>query len=157
MKQLRIVLVVLAVAALWFWQSQTPTRDAPAPATRSDVPAPPSLPEPEAAPSGRSTPAQRTPSSASRILPAFLPHEAHQTLALIAGGGPFPHRQDGNVFQNRERRLPAQAHGYYREYTVRTPGERHRGARRIVTGGDPPREYWYSDDHYDSFRRFEVP
>jgi guanyl-specific ribonuclease Sa len=90
-------------------------------------------------------------------LPAFLPPEAHHTLALIARGGPFPHRQDGSVFQNRERRLPQQPRGHYREYTVRTPGERTRGARRIVTGGDPPSEFWYTDDHYRSFRRFEVP
>jgi guanyl-specific ribonuclease Sa len=89
-------------------------------------------------------------------LPAFLPPEAHDTLALIARGGPFPHRQDGSVFQNRERRLPQQPRGHYREYTVRTPGERTRGARRIVTGGDPPSEFWYTHDHYRSFRRFEV-
>lgn len=90
-------------------------------------------------------------------LPAFLPAEAHDTLALIARDGPFPHRQDGSVFQNRERLLPARPRGHYREYTVRTPGERTRGARRIVTGGDPPSEFWYTDDHYRSFRRFEVP
>jgi ribonuclease T1 len=89
-------------------------------------------------------------------LPAFLPPEAQATLALIASDGPFPHRQDGSVFQNRERRLPPQPRGYYREYTVRTPGEHDRGARRIVTGGDPPREYWYSADHYRSFRRFDT-
>ncbi len=153
MKQLRVALVLLALVALWYWQTQAPTRDAPArtpaPVTRSDLPAPqplPPLPKRDSSPSARG----------SRELPAFLPPEAHQTLALIADGGPFFHRQDGNVFQNRERRLPSQARGYYREYTVRTPGERDRGARRIVTGGDPPREYWYSNDHYERFRRFEV-
>lgn len=82
-----------------------------------------------------------------------LPPEAHATLRLIATGGPFPHRQDGSVFQNRENRLPRQPRGYYHEYTVRTPGSRDRGARRIVTGGEPPREYFYTDDHYRSFRR----
>ena len=82
-----------------------------------------------------------------------LPVEARDTLTLIARGGPFEHRQDGSVFQNRERQLPPQPRGYYREYTVETPGSDDRGARRIVTGGTPPSEYWYSDDHYRSFRR----
>ncbi len=88
--------------------------------------------------------------------PAFLPDQAHPVLDAIARGGPFPHRQDGGVFQNRERLLPSQARGYYREYTVATPGADDRGARRIVTGGDPPVEYFYTDDHYRSFRTFEV-
>ena len=87
--------------------------------------------------------------------PAFLPPEAHDTLRRIEAGGPFEHRQDGGTFQNRERLLPSQARGYYREYTVETPGSRDRGARRIVAGGDPPVEYFYTDDHYRSFRRFE--
>ena len=86
--------------------------------------------------------------------PAFLPAEAQHTLRRIESGGPFEYRQDGAVFQNRERRLPHQAHGYYREYTVDTPGAGDRGARRIVSGGDPPVEYFYTDDHYRSFRRF---
>lgn len=88
--------------------------------------------------------------------PAFLPDQAHPVLDAIARGGPFPHRQDGGVFQNRERLLPPQARGYYHEYTVATPGADDRGARRIVTGGDPPVEYFYTDDHYRSFRTFEV-
>ncbi|MEN1942031.1 ribonuclease domain-containing protein [Luteimonas sp. MJ174] len=86
---------------------------------------------------------------------AFLPAEAHATLALIDRGGPYPHRQDGGVFQNRERLLPQRPHGHYREYTVDTPGSRDRGARRIVTGGDPPMEWHYTADHYRSFRSFE--
>lgn len=86
---------------------------------------------------------------------AFLPAEAHATLALIDRGGPFPHRQDGGVFQNRERLLPPRPRGHYREYTVDTPGLDHRGARRIVTGGDPPVEWHYTADHYRSFRAFE--
>lgn len=90
-------------------------------------------------------------------LPAFLPAEARDTIALIHRGGPYPHRQDGNVFGNREKRLPQRARGYYREYTVDTPGLKHRGARRIVTGGDPPEAWYYTDDHYDSFRSFDVP
>lgn len=93
---------------------------------------------------------------ASTALPAFLPDEARDTVALIRRGGPFDHRQDGSVFGNREGRLPRQPRGWYHEYTVETPGSRDRGARRIVTGGTPPSEWYYSDDHYDSFRRFEV-
>lgn len=88
--------------------------------------------------------------------PAFLPEQAHEVLRRIAAGGPFAHRQDGSTFQNRENRLPRRPRGYYREYTVETPGSDDRGARRIVTGGDPPSEYYYSDDHYRSFRRFDA-
>ena len=86
---------------------------------------------------------------------AALPPEARQTLALIRAGGPFPYRQDGSVFGNRERLLPPNARGYYREYTVKTPGAKDRGARRIIAGGEPraPREIYYSDDHYRSFNR----
>jgi len=85
-----------------------------------------------------------------------LPAEAHATLQLIRRGGPFEYDRDGTVFQNREGRLPAEPRGYYREYTVPTPGSRDRGARRIVTGGDPPSVYYYTDDHYRTFRRIEV-
>ena len=84
-----------------------------------------------------------------------LPQEARDTLALIRRGGPFRYRQDGSVFGNREKRLPARERGYYREYTVPTPGAKDRGARRIVAGADVRTfgEYYYSDDHYNSFRR----
>ncbi len=87
---------------------------------------------------------------------ATLPREAQATHRLILAGGPFPHRQDGIVFGNRERLLPRKARGYYHEYTVRTPGERTRGARRMVCGGDPPTSpdvCYYTDDHYNSFKR----
>ena len=104
------------------------------------------LPGAQAPGTGRQTPA----------LPAFLPPEAAPVISRIQRGEPFTHRQDGSIFGNRERRLPRHEHGYYREYTVPTPGLSHRGARRIVTGGDPPREWYYTDDHYDSFRRFEA-
>ncbi|QDF98644.1 ribonuclease [Azoarcus sp. DD4] len=90
--------------------------------------------------------------SKSGVDPAALPAEAITTLQLIDRGGPFPYRKDGTVFQNRERLLPDKPRGYYREYTVPTPGERDRGARRIVTGGNPPTSYYYTDDHYRSFR-----
>ena len=85
-----------------------------------------------------------------------LPPEASDTLTLIRQGGPFPHHQDGVVFQNREHRLPNEAYGYYHEYTVPTPGAHDRGARRIITGGDPPSAYYYTDDHYQSFRALEA-
>ncbi|MER5397183.1 ribonuclease domain-containing protein [Streptomyces sp. NPDC002599] len=81
---------------------------------------------------------------------AALPAEARATLALIDRGGPFPYAKDGAVFGNFERELPGRARGYYREYTVRTPGERDRGARRIVTGRGG--EIFYTDDHYNSFK-----
>jgi ribonuclease T1 len=89
-------------------------------------------------------------------LPGFLPPEAVQTLALIAHGGPYPNAQDDSVFGNREGRLPAQPRGYYREYTVATPGASNRGTRRIIVGGQPPATYYYTDDHYETFRPFQV-
>lgn len=110
------------------------------------------------------------------IAAAELPGEAREALRLIKRGGPFPYARDGSVFGNRERLLPQRARGYYREYTVRTPGARDRAARRIVAGGcaaggraesGPKRknpethfvapcasgEYYYTEDHYASFRR----
>ena len=86
---------------------------------------------------------------------AGLPPEAIETIALIQKGGPFPYRKDGTVFQNREGLLPQKPRGYYREYTVPTPGSRDRGARRIVTGGKPPEVFYYTHDHYRSFRQVE--
>ena len=86
-----------------------------------------------------------------------LPPEARATVRAISRGGPFPHRQDGAVFQNRERLLPVRPRGHYREYTVPTPGSRDRGARRIVTGGEPPATWYYTADHYRSFRGFTPP
>ena len=88
---------------------------------------------------------------AGEIAVADLPREARATLELIKAGGPFPHAQDGRTFGNREKHLPLQSHGYYREYTVRTPGARDRGARRIVAGRAG--EYYYTADHYQSFQR----
>lgn len=85
-----------------------------------------------------------------------LPPEALHTLALIEQGGPFPYRRDGVVFHNRERLLPIRTQGYYREYTVPTPGARDRGARRIVAGGQPAEIYYYTADHYRSFREIEL-
>lgn len=87
---------------------------------------------------------------------AALPAEAQHTKRLILQGGPFPYAKDGTVFFNRERLLPGQPRGYYREYTVRTPGLSHRGARRIVCGGRQPTRpdnCYYTEDHYASFSR----
>ena len=85
-----------------------------------------------------------------------LPPQGRETYRLIFQGGPFAYDKDGVVFGNRERMLPRQKRGYYREYTVRTPGSRDRGARRIVCGGEPPQApqaCYYTSDHYASFRR----
>lgn len=109
--------------------------------------------------------------NSSEIRVAELPHEARETLQLIRRGGPYPHERDGIPFGNYEKLLPAAQRGHYREYTVMTPGVRHRGARRIVVGCErqrqaaPPHgllrlahcrdggEFYYTADHYRSFRR----
>lgn len=94
-----------------------------------------------------------SPDSGNAIAVHELPREAQQTLALIKQGGPFPFERDGVVFGNFEKILPQEKRGFYREYTVKTPGERSRGARRIVAGDTPPRLFYYTDDHYKTFRR----
>ena len=99
----------------------------------------------------------RDSSSVGVIAWAELPIEARQTVVLIRRGGPFPFRKDGSVFGNYEGLLPKQKRGYYHEFTVKTPGVRHRGARRIVSGGDPRTsgEDYYTDDHYATFKRIK--
>ena len=96
-----------------------------------------------------------SPASGSMPLIEFaqLPPEAHDTLSAIRQGGPFAYQRDGVVFGNREHILPAQPRGYYHEYTVKTPGVHHRGARRIVCGIAP--ECYYTADHYNSFSRIQ--
>ncbi len=84
---------------------------------------------------------------------AKLPPEAQRTVQLVLHGGPFPYSRDGVVFENREERLPTRARSYYHEYTVPTPGRRDRGPRRLIVGRSG--EFYYSDDHYRSFRRVE--
>ena len=86
---------------------------------------------------------------------ADLPRQGVETYQLIRQGGPFPYDKDGVVFGNRERLLPLQKRGYYLEYTVKTPGSRDRGARRIVCGGQAktPDVCFYTADHYASFRQ----
>ncbi len=85
---------------------------------------------------------------------AELPRQGRETYELIRQGGPFPYEKDGSVFGNRERLLPSEKRGFYREYTVTTPGSRDRGARRIVCGGPKraPHACYYTADHYASFR-----
>jgi guanyl-specific ribonuclease Sa len=112
---------------------------------------------PPTSPMATPTAQPETVATPSEQLPAFLPPEARQTLALIARHGPYPHGQDGTVFGNYEHLLPDKPRGWYHEYTVETPGAHDRGARRIITGGNPPEVYYYTDDHYRSFREFTVP
>jgi ribonuclease T1 len=99
--------------------------------------------------------ARTAPDALPEVAPSALPKEARDVLVLIRAGGPFPHERDGVVFGNRERLLPIEPRGYYREYTVRTPGVRNRGARRLVCGGPPttPDACYYTPDHYRSYSR----
>ena len=100
--------------------------------------------------------AHRTGHEMGEVALTILPLQARQTEQLIRSGGPFPHAKDGTVFGNRERLLPSEGRGYYREYTVATPGSRTRGARRIVCGGrqaTAPEACYYTADHYASFKR----
>lgn len=130
-----LLLLLIAIAAVTLWQRHGSSPDVPAGAPRSD------------------TDTRAVPTSDAL---ASLPPQARAMVQRIAAGGPFEHRQDGAVFGNYEGLLPQQPRGYYHEYTVETPGARNRGARRIVTGGMPPTVWYYTDDHYRSFRRFEV-
>lgn len=105
-----------------------------------------------AAPAWSRTPSGESQQTALAVVAlAQLPAEARETAAAIRRGGPFAYDRDGVVFGNREHILPLRERGYYREYTVQTPGLRHRGARRIVAGRAG--ELYYTDDHYRSFRR----
>ena len=147
-RSISLLLLALVIGVLLWQRQQNPPLTLPPPAAPATYAPPAGLPS-------STPPDAAAPSDTTQSDPA-LPAEARHTLALIASGGPFVHRQDGGVFGNREGRLPRQPRGWYREYTVDTPGVGHRGARRIVTGGRPPSEWYYTDDHYDSFRQFEV-
>jgi ribonuclease T1 len=94
------------------------------------------------------------PSSLAVVALSALPAQAGQTVRLIQHGGPYPYAQDGVVFDNNEHLLPSHPLGYYHEFTVTTPGADDRATRRIVTGADG--EFYYTDDHYESFRRIEL-
>ena len=100
--------------------------------------------------------ARGVPADIGTVALSQLPEQAQQTERLIRSGGPFPFSKDGTVFGNRERQLPREKRGYYREYTVKTLGSRDRGARRIVCGGAKPatpEACYYTADHYASFKR----
>jgi ribonuclease T1 len=145
-------ILLIAALLLVFWLGKQSAQQDESTANRPTTASAPSIQQlPEA-----STLPQNNRASRTSELPNFLPPEAKTTLELIASNGPFHHRQDGVVFQNREQRLPKKARGYYHEYTVDTPGLDHRGARRIITGGTPIKIYYYTEDHYDSFREFEI-
>ena len=140
---LGLVLAALMLAALAVWTRPAPEPHATEAAVGHSVDAGSSI--------------DRSPDRAARPAAVDLPIEARELLETIELGGPFRYDRDGSIFQNREHRLPERPVGYYREDTVETPGSSDRGARRIVTGGDPPEVFYYTDDHYRSFRRVEVP
>jgi guanyl-specific ribonuclease Sa len=146
------LLLAIVIIGVWLAWPRPEVQPQSTPAAGGAVQTLPPIEAPRPLPPVSQAPASRDPSPRA----SFLPDEARDTIALIQRGGPYPHRQDGGVFGNREGRLPRKPRGWYREFTVDTPGVRHRGARRIVTGGTPPSEWYYTDDHYDSFRRFEV-
>ncbi|MET3904918.1 ribonuclease domain-containing protein [Paenarthrobacter sp. 4246] len=132
-----VIAVVVLVVAMVGGGSLTATPTAP-----STTPAPGSA--------SSSAAAVANPSTLPTINASQLPKEARQTLALIAKGGPYPYREDNGNFGNFEGLLPKKTSGFYKEYTVSTPGESHRGARRIVVGKDSAK--YYTPDHYQSFK-----
>ncbi|MCL2310036.1 MAG: hypothetical protein FWC42_07135 [Proteobacteria bacterium] len=145
----RFAAIVLLVAVLLFGLSylSTCTEKTEAPPTAEAV-------TKEAVPATKVTTKETSPATETASVPQ-LPPEARKTLSLIYQGGPFSYSRDGIVFSNREKQLPTKPHGYYREYTVPTPGAVDRGARRIVCGGRKPSEpdlCYYTADHYRSFR-----
>lgn len=139
--------VVIAVAVVAWWTGN----DKPA---QTQTPQP-QTPQKQAPRTADRAPRTQTPRTEQRTPPTSNEEQAQleATLALIDRGGPFPYRQDGATFQNRERRLPQQPQGYYREYTVPTPGASNRGARRVVRGRSG--ETWYTRDHYKTFIRLD--
>lgn len=153
-----LLLVVLAFAVFAFalWQQRSEKAVAPAAVPKTAAPQAPT-PEPAAAPAAPETDAQPTPSrtqsNGTLNLPAVEREQLEATLALIERNGPFPSDKDGSVFSNREKRLPIEERGYYREYTVPTPGASTRGARRVVRGRRG--ELWYTRDHYETFTRID--
>jgi ribonuclease T1 len=141
-----VAVVLLAVVVVLLVGRSTGTAE-PAPAT-------PAGSASTATTSAATRPTRDPASGLGLVDAADLPSQARRTLALIERGGPFPYAQDGTVFGNVEGVLPRQPRGWYREYTVPTPGESDRGARRIVTGGSGAgRTYFWTDDHYATFAR----
>lgn len=164
--RLPALIAALLAILVAFWQQQrhgvTPAPTAPPAHTRSGAPA-----EPRADVTGTAEALGRAESTLPELAPKAAPptkleaavadpserQQVQAVVALIAKGGPFPYRKDGSTFSNREGKLPQQPRGYYREYTVETPGEDDRGARRIVQGRDG--DTWYTRDHYRTFARID--
>ena len=148
---LGLLAAVLTVVLLWWQQGDG--------ALTADEPAAPASGSPTQTAPTQTAPTLPSPSDTGTdpvsglpyVAAADLPPEARETLGLIDDDGPYPYDQDDSVFQNREGILPDQPEGYYREYTVATPGSDDRGARRIVAGSGG--EFYWTDDHYASFSR----
>ena len=140
------VLAVVVVLGVWWWVGQGSDGQLDASGGSSTTSS-------RSAASREPAPAPRDTSGLPSVEVADLPAEARHTLELISAGGPYPYTRDGVVFQNRERLLPRKAGGYYHEYTVPTPGEGDRGARRIITG--KAGELYWTPDHYASFSVIE--
>lgn len=155
---LSTVAVVVLTVVVWWLQAGDDGGDdrraeTPRPTASATAPTDPatSLPERAASPTASATalPATDPVSGLPYVELSDLPPEASDTLLLIDAGGPFPYGADGSTFHNYEGLLPDHEDGYYREYTVETPGSADRGARRIV-GGAAGELYW-TEDHYESF------
>ena len=146
-----VIALVLAVVVVWALarSGSGEAFDPPAAAASQSATDRPSSTSSPTRSGGEATPD----SGLSTVAESRLPAQAATTLALIRVGGPFPHAQDGGTFGNRERILPRRSSGYYREYTVETPGEGDRGPRRIVAGAQG--DLYWTDDHYASFRQIE--
>ncbi len=161
------VVLVLVAVAFWWWQqrSQVPAPEQPDARPSAQVTLPGSAASAGATATSAAKPTRSSSTSCPRgegrdpesglpvVEEAELPVEADETLDLIDDGGPFPHDRDGITFGNYEGILPTHERGYYREYTVETPGVDHRGARRIVTGDED--EFFLTCDHYGSFARID--
>jgi ribonuclease T1 len=152
-----VAVLVLALVAVLVGLVGSDGSDAvPAASTASSRATPgvgPARPTARTSPSATRADGGRDPQSGLRVVAlSELPREARATIALIDAGGPFPYAKDGATFSNYDDLLPAHPHGWYREYTVRTPGERDRGPRRVVTG-DHDTQIFYTADHYASFVR----
>lgn len=141
------LVVVLVVGTLvLLWGLARPDADVAAP--------PPVMPSSTASTPAISNVAPTPESGLPRVAESDLPAEAAATLRLVRLGGPFPFDEDDEVFGNREGLLPARPRGYYREFTVETPGGGDRGPRRLVEGRDG--DLYWTADHYASFRQVEV-
>jgi ribonuclease T1 len=150
-----LVAALLTAVLIWWSQGDAGTQQEPTADETSSVETTAPSPSDDSTSSPEMPAADGTdPESGLLLIPLrALPPEAHETLALIDAGGPFPHDRDGVTFENREGLLPDHPEGYYAEYTVETPGSDDRGARRIVVGDGG--ELYYTQDHYASFGRID--